>query len=64
MSTRRDRKRLIKTQRKAEKAKRMQSSDDHVGKSRYARKKSWMRANSSVGGELWGFQVPEPKPWK
>jgi hypothetical protein len=42
-------------------------------KSVYARKKAWLLANSEPidaanpnGGRVhcWGFQVPEPKPWK
>jgi hypothetical protein len=29
------------------------------GKSRYARKRDWLHAHS-----MWGFDVPEPKPWR
>lgn len=29
------------------------------GKSRYARKRKWL-----AGSGLFGFQVPEPKPWR
>jgi hypothetical protein len=33
------------------------SETDHV--SNYARKHAWLSRNA-----LWGFDVPEPKPWK
>lgn len=29
------------------------------GDSNYARKKIWLHKNA-----MWGFDVPEPKPWK
>jgi hypothetical protein len=33
------------------------------GSSRYARKKQYLRATAREGVQLWGFQVPHPKPW-
>jgi len=37
------------------------------GNSKYARKKAWLRSHRVEQGdrlvELWGFQVPSPKPW-
>lgn len=29
------------------------------GESNYARKRAWLRRHA-----MWGFDVPEPKPWK
>lgn len=39
------------------------------GNSRYARKKQWLHSHAveqenGTELELWGFQVPAPKPWK
>lgn len=32
---------------------------DGLGKSKYARKYAWLHAHG-----MWGFDVPQPKPWK
>ena len=52
--------RTTKAQERAKKKASKQASMRRPGhKSPYARKAAWLHAH-----EMWGFDVPEPKPWR
>ena len=45
--------------RRSVKSKKAKVRDGKLHQSRYARKKEYLHRK-----KLWGFEVPEPKPWK
>jgi hypothetical protein len=62
MSKRTDKIRLARARARAAKARRMRSPG---ALSRYAQKRAYLvRASKREGVRVWGFEFPEPKPWK
>lgn len=49
----------MKKARKTRANQRKASMHNPGGESNYARKRAWLLKNA-----MWGFDVPEPKPWK
>ncbi len=57
-SKRRQKLLISRAQNRAAKDRRMRK-DGGGGQSNYARKFAWLNSNG-----LWGFEVPDPKPWR